>query len=44
MGAGGLGLGNGTGEWRMGMERRQTVRLQRGVSPNVFPNNRDRAI
>lgn len=22
---------------------RQTVRLQRGVSQNVFPNNRDRA-
>lgn len=28
----------------LGMERRQTVRLQRGVSQNVFPNNRDKAI
>ena len=32
------------GGWGMGMERRQTVRLQTGVSQNVFPNNRDRAI
>lgn len=34
----------GAGEWGMGMERRQSVILQRGVSQNVFPNNRDRAI
>ncbi len=39
----------GAGEWRLGTGDsktgiRQTVRLQRGVSQNVFPNNRDRAI
>ena len=37
-------MGAGAGEWRMGMERHQSVILQRGVSQNVFPNNRDRAI
>lgn len=46
----------GAGEWRLGTRDwklgtgdskagiRQTVRLQRSVSQNVFPNNRDRAI
>ena len=32
----------GTGDSKTGI--RQTVRLQRGVLQNVFPNNRDRAI
>lgn len=34
--------GLGTGDSKTGI--RQTVRLQRGVLQNVFPNNRDRAI
>lgn len=42
-------MGMGNGEWRLGTGDsktgiRQTVRLQRGVSQNVFPNNRDKAI
>lgn len=42
-------MGPENGEWRLGTGGsktgiRQTVRLQRGVSQNVFPNNRDRAI
>ena len=34
--------GLGIGDSKTGI--RQTVRLQRGVLQNVFPNNRDRAI
>lgn len=48
----GMGTGDwrpGTRDWRLGTGDsktgiRQTVRLQRGVLQNVFPNNRDRAI
>lgn len=34
-----MGLGNGTGDGET-----SAGHLQRGVSQNVFPNNRDRAI
>ena len=37
-----MGLGLGNRDSMTGI--RQTVRLQRDVSQNVFPNNRDRAI
>ena len=40
METGNSGLRNGDSKTGI----RQTVRLQRGVLQNVFPNNRDRAI
>ena len=40
MGDGGWGMG--TGDSKTGI--RQTVKFQRGVSQNVFPNNRGRVI